>query len=233
MSTSNSWFAQGTEGEKFVEEQEAERRSAGSKDDVKGWRFKLAYDATGYIVPLDDLSFYFNEHQFQAKGSYYNYETCIKYLEGECPLCESGNRFAPVGVLSVIDLTEYKKKDGTMSKPRKKILVLKQGGRERFLRKQKKLGGLAFKKFEVYRAKDPKGEATGTEVEYMKDVDPELLKQFAPEGVDPVEWLKPYDYAELFAPKSATELRRCIGISDPVGSAESTPAPSKSLKDLL
>lgn len=231
-----TWFKTDEEGQKFVEEQEEKRRAAGSQDNTRSWRFKLAYDATGYIIPLDDLRFYFNEHQFQANGSYYNYETCIKDIEGECPLCESGNRFAPVGVMTIIDLTEYKKKDGTVSKPRKKIIVLKQGGRERFLRKQKKLGGLTFKKFELYRSKDPKGEATGTEIEYEKDVDPEVLRQFAPEGVDANEWLKPFDYEELFKPKSAAEIRRLIGISDPVGAVESAPdteESAKSLKDLI
>jgi len=231
-----SWFAKDAEGEKYVEEQEAKRKAAGGKDSVRSWRFKLAYEATGYIIPFDDLRFFFNEHQFQANGSYYNYETCIRDIEGECPLCESQNRAAPVGVMTVLDLTEYKKKDGTMSKPRKKIIVLKQGGRERFLRKQKKLGGLAFKKFEVYRSKDPKGEATGTEVEYEKDVDPEVLRQFAPEGVDVDEWLKPFDYEEIFKPKSASEIRRLMGISDPVGSSESTSnteEPAKSLTDLI
>lgn len=232
-----SWFAKGAEGEKFVEEQEEKRKSAGGNDNVRNWRFKLGYDSSGYIVPLDDLTFFFNEHQFQANGSYYNYETCIQDVEGECPLCENENRFAPVGVMSIIDLTEYKKKDGTMSKPKKKIMVLKQGGRERWLKRQKKLGGLAFKKFEVTRSRDKKGEATGTMEDYEKEVDPEILKQLAPSDVDANEWLKPYNYEELFMPKSAAELRKLIGISEPVGSSDSSgdyqEPEKKSIKDLI
>ena len=235
MSTSK-WFAKGEAGEKFVDEQEEKRKSMGGNQNTRNWRFKLPYDSTGYIIPLDNLTFFFNEHQFQANGSYYNYETCIQDIEGECPLCENDNRFAPVGVMTIIDLTEYKKKDGTMTGPTKKIMVLKQGGRERWLKRQKKLEGLAFKKFEVTRSKDKKGEATGTMEDYEKDVDPEVLKQFAPDGVDSSEWLKPYNYEELFAPKSATELRRLIGISDPVGASDSDlpfEPDKKSIKDLI
>lgn len=116
-------------------------------------------------------------------------------------------------------------------------MVLKQGGRERWLKRQKKLGGLAFKKFEVTRSRDKKGEATGTMEDYEKEVDPEILKQLAPSDVDANEWLKPYNYEELFAPKSAAELRKLIGISEPVGSSESgndyEEPEKKSIKDLI
>ena len=122
----------------------------------------------------------------------------------------------------------------------KKVMVLKQGGRERYLRKQDKLGGLAYKKFEVYRSNDKKGEATGTDVEYEKDVDPEKLKQLAPKDVNPDEWIQPFDYTEIFKPKTAAQLRAAIGLSEPVGVAESAPAdepakePAKAqLKDMI
>ena len=36
-----------------------------------------------------------------------------------------------------------------------------------------------MKKFELYRSKDQKGEATGTDADYEKDVDPEALKKLA------------------------------------------------------
>ena len=235
-----SWYKTGKDGQKYVEEKDKERREAGATNNVKGWRFKMGYGSTGNIVCLDDLTFFFNEHQYEANGSYYNYDTCIQDIEGECPLCESGCKIAPVGVVSIIDLTEYKKKDGTTTSPTKKVMVLKQGGRERYLRKQDKLGGLAYKKFEVYRSNDKKGEATGTDVEYEKDVDPEKLKQLAPKDVNPDEWIQPFDYTEIFKPKTAAQLRAAIGLSEPVGAAESAPAdeptkePAKAqLKDMI
>jgi len=215
-----SWFKQGEEGEKFLqEEKERRQKQAEASNNIKNWRFKLAKDVTGQVVFLDDLYFFFSEHQFYANDSYYNYETCIDDIEGECPLCENGNRPSIVAVTTIIDFTQHKKKDGTFTdKPTKKPMVLKQGGTERLLKRQKKLGGLTYRKFEVYRSSDPKGEATGTDIDYEKEVDVEDLKKFAPEGVDPNEWIKPFDYAEMFQPKTAPELRKILGIPEPAGS---------------
>lgn len=213
-----SWFKQGTEGEQFLkDEKEKRQRQAEASSNVKNWRFKLQKDHTGQVVFLDDLTFFFAEHQFYANDSYYNYETCIADIEGDCPLCENGNRSSIVAVTTVIDLTQHKKKDGTLTSPTKKPMVLKSGGTERLLKRQKKLGSLKYKKFEIYRSSDPKGEATGTDLDYEKDVDIEALKKLAPEGVDPNEWIKPFDYADMFEPKSANELRKILGIPDPVG----------------
>ena len=224
----------GKDGRSFFEEEKKRQAEQSSIGNVRGWRFKLNKDSTGYIVFLDDIDTFLLEHQFQANGSYYNYETCIRDIEGECPLCENGSNASLVSVSTIFDLTEYKKKDGTIAPPRKKIIVLKKGGTERFLRKQEKLEGLKFKKFELFRSSDQKGEATGTDVEFEKEVDPEVLRQFCPETEKFEEWIKPYDYNEIFKPKDAAEIRRLIGISDPVGTSESFQEPAKgSLKDMI
>lgn len=224
----------GKEGRSFFEEEKQRQMEQSATGNVKGWRFKLNKSATGYIVFLDDLDTFLLEHQFQANGSYYNYETCIKDIEGECPLCDSNNNPSLISVSTVFDLSEYKKKDGTIAPPRKKIIVLKKGGTERFLRKQEKLGGLKFKKFEIFRSSDQKGEATGTDAEFEKEIDSEVLRQFCPEKEKFEDWIKPYDYNEIFKPKEAVEIRRLIGLADPVGSSESFQEPAKgSLKDMI
>lgn len=224
----------GTDGRKFFEEEKQRQSEASTTGNVRNWRFKLNKSSTGYVVFFDDLDTFLLEHQFQANGSYYNYETCIRDIEGECPLCESGNNPSLVSVATIFDLTEYKKKDGTIAPPRKKIIVLKKGGTERFLRKQEKLGGLKHAKFEIYRSSDQKGEATGTDVEYEKVIDPEALREFCPENEKFEDWIKPFDYSEIFAPKSPAQIRAIIGMSEPVGSSESFEEPTKkSLKDLL
>jgi hypothetical protein len=234
-----NFLKSGDEGRKFFEEEKQRQKEQAEQGNVREWRFKLSPSSTGYVVFLDDIDAFLLEHQYSrnvnGKTNYYNYETCIRDIEGECPLCENGHNASLVSVASIIDFTEYTKKDGTKTGPRKKIIVLKKGGTERFLRKQEKLGGLKYKKFEIFRSSDQKGEATGTDVEFEKDVDVEVLKKFCPEGQDANEWIKPFDYAELFKPKSASEIRKLIGISDPIGSSESySDEPKKeSLADML
>lgn len=234
-----NFLKSGDEGRKFFEEEKQRQKEQAEKGNVREWRFKLAQSSTGYIVFLDNIDVFLLEHQysktFNGKINYYNYETCIRDIEGECPLCDNGNTASLVSVASIVDFTEYTKKDGTKTGPKKKIIVLKKGGTERFLRKQEKQEGLKYKKFEIYRSSDQKGEATGTEADFEKEVDPEVLKKFCPEGTDPNEWIKPFDYNELFKPKSAQEIRQLIGISEPVGSSETeTEEPKKeSLKDMI
>ena len=217
------WFKEGNEGEQFFEEEKERRKQEAATGNVKNWRFRLKKGQTGYVVFIDNLKFFMKEHQFYKDGNYYNYETCIEDIEGECPLCESGNRASVVAISTVIDLTEHQKKDGTTTGPTKKLMVLKQGGAEKFLKRQKKLDGLKYQKFEVYRSNDQKGEATGTDIDYEKEVDPEKLKQLAPEGTNPDEWIQPFNYAEIFQPNSAAELRKIIGVPEPVGSGGEEP----------
>jgi hypothetical protein len=77
----------GDEGRKFFNEERERQAEKTAGDNIKNWRFKLNKGATGYIIFFDNLDTFLLEHQFQANGSYYNYETCIRDIEGECPLC--------------------------------------------------------------------------------------------------------------------------------------------------
>lgn len=234
-----NFLKSGDAGRKFFEEEKQRQKDQAEQGNVREWRFKLSHSSTGYIVFLDDIDNFLLEHQYarivNGKTNHYNYETCIRDVEGECPLCDNGNTAALVSVATVVDFTEYTKKDGSKTTPRKKIIVLKKGGTEKFLRKQEKLGGLKYKKFELFRSSDQKSEATGTDADYEKDVDPDVLKKFCPEGQAPDEWIKPFDYAEIFKQKSAAEIRKLIGISEPVGSSEANPSDFKkeSLSDLI
>jgi hypothetical protein len=226
-----NFIKSGAEGRKFFEEESVRRAEQGN--DLKGNRFKLKKNSTGHIVFFDDLDCFFLEHQFFANNNYYNFETCIKDIEGECPLCENTGTPALVSVATVFDLTERTRKDGSIIKPGKKVIVLKKGGTERFLRKQEKTQGLKMKKFEIYRSSDPKGESTGTEIEFEKAVDIDALRQFCPENENFDDWIKPFDYSVLFAPKTVEELRKISGVGDPVGSAESKESAGAALHNLL
>ena len=236
-----SWLKQGSEGREFYQE-EKKRREQKAKEggDTKSWRFYLKKGGTGYVVFIDNLRTFLLEHQYKKGDNYYNYATCLRDIEGECPLCDNDNNPSLVSVTTIIDFTEHKKKDGSFTEPTKKLMVVKKGGTERLLKRQDKLGELKFKKFEIYRSDDDKAERTGTDIDYEKDVDPEVLKKFAPTGIDPDEWIKPFNYDEIFKPMTPAEMRAEIGLSEPVGAAESAPAdepakePAKTpLKDMI
>jgi hypothetical protein len=220
------------------EEKERKQKEFENSKNPKNYRFFMKKGTETSVVFIDDLLFVVNEHRFKKDGHYNNFETCVKDVEGECLICDADNRPYIAWVTTVIDLTPYTKKDGTEVTVSKKLMVVKQGGAEKLLRRQKKMGTLKGKKFTLSRSSDPKGEATGTDIEFDKDVDLDQLKQFAPEGIDQDEWITPFDYKELFKPKSIKELRQEMGISPPVGSdddhfEQQAPAQKKSIQDLV
>ena len=46
------------------------------------------------------------------------------------------------------------------------------------------------------------------------------MKKLVPKGTDAKSFLKPLNYEEIFAPKTAAELRKLVGGEEPVGSEE-------------
>jgi len=212
----------------YVEEekkkQEANKTSYAISD-VRNFRFYMKYGTEANIVFLDDLLFPAKEHQMKKivgdKQMTY-FETCIEDIEGECPPCENGVR-SFLGFASTIIHLDPVGKEGKEYPPTKKLIVIKQGAAENWLRRQKEYGSLVGKVFKLYRSTDSKSPTTGSDIDFKKDVDWEKLKQYAPEGTNPDEWIQPFNYAEIFQPKSAAELRKIIGVPEPVGSGGEEP----------
>jgi hypothetical protein len=70
--------------------------------------------------------------------------------------------------------------------------------------------------------------------EYIGKVDPKKLAKLAPTGENadsPEDWIQPYDYEEIFAPKEEEDLRKLVGGKAPVGSDEDDRKRSKSSKE--
>lgn len=179
-------------------------------------RLYMRPDSEATLVVLDDLLFPVREHEFKDARGWKKFETCIQEVEGECAGCESNLRSYLAFVTTVIHI-DPKKKDGTEQKPTKKLMVVKQGASKTWLKRQKEMGTLKGKAFKLERSGDTKSPTTGSNIEFKKDADMEKVKSLAPEGIDKEEWVKPYDYKEIFKPKSPKELRAALGIGDPVG----------------
>lgn len=210
-------FSNTEEAMNFLSEtEEKQKKNAAQGGDPRNFRFYMKYDTEANVVFLDDLLFPIVEHQLKDAKGYTIFETCIEELEGECPLCDSGMR-SFLGFASTVIHIDPVKKDGTKLSPTKKLIVIKQGAAKNWLRRQKEAGYLKGKVFKLYRSSDSKSPTTGSDIDFKKEADWEKVKKLAPEGVDPNEWLKPYDYKEMFKPKSAQELRTMMGISAPVG----------------
>lgn len=213
------WYKTGEEGSDQAKKKDEQRQRSFDTP----FRFWLPPDKGTRIVFLDTKGFFFSEHQFKVGGSWKNWETCITDIgEEDCPLCESGLTASYVCVFSIIDLSKYTDKRGNKVTAMKKLLVLKSMARVKVLKqKERREDNLTGCVFEVTRFKASEC-STGEDFEFLHRAAPEEVKETCPDGEDKEKWLEPFNYVEMFKPKSAEELRVVIGRAQPVG-AEDTP----------
>lgn len=217
-----SWYNTGEEGAAKAKD-EAEQRA---KDFSGPQRFWLAPDKSTKFVLLDSAGFFFKEHNYNKGGSWLNWETCLDDIgEEECPFCEGDYRYSFVAAFTIIDLSKYKsKKTGELVSARKKLIIFKSTAQSKILKQKERhendLKGCVFETTR-YTKKEC---STGEDFDFIKRATMEEIKELCPSGEDAEEFVKPYNYMEVFKPKSAEELRRILGLAAPVGS-EDGPAP--------
>lgn len=213
-----SWFQTGAEGvartKAHMEEQQRRLESSGPR------RFYLKYDTSAMVTFLDNMTFFLFEHNMKIGNNYHNYFTCIQDMDN-CPLCDADNNPSRIGVATVINHAEWVDNKGNTHKNEKQLFVCKGTALEKMLRQiDKRDGDLAFCVYDMARGKTKNECATGEDFEWRGRVSKAKLKaakNIIPEGANPDEFLTPFNYQEIFAPKSTEELRKIAGGEAPVG----------------
>jgi len=213
-----TWYSQGEEGRKNVE---AEQKRRQEQFDAPR-RFWLRPDANTDIVFLDSEGFFLKEHSYKSGGNWQNYETCIADMGEECAFCEDGHRSSYIAVFTVLDLSQFETKDKLKVTASKKLFVLKGLTIKKFLKKRDaRKGNITLAKFNTTRY-EAKEAATGTDFEFIQKLSVKqamaLRQKTGPYSMKEEEWLQPFDYMKIFAPKSPDELRRILGRPAAVGS---------------
>lgn len=244
MAEAAAWFKTGNEG--FERNQKLQEEQSQQYGPMRFW---LKPGNSAKLTFLDTEGFYFNEHNLKLNGKWGNYYTCLKDFS-ECPLCESGDRSGYVCAYTVIDHSEYETKSGKKIKNQKKLLIVRPAVINKLARRRETLeGNLQYGLFLFSR--DGQQEcSTGEDIEFIKRLEKKDILKFKPADgkMSDEEWLAPFDYMKLFAPKSVDELRRISGQAAPVGSdsysansskdsgfstAGAEPADEASIDDLL
>ena len=212
MSQGAEWYQTGNTGyERSKQIQEEQQAQYGPM------RFFIKPGNSAKLTFLDTEGFYFNEHNLKINGKWGNHFTCRKDFS-ECPLCDSGDRSGYVCAYTVIDHSEYETKNGRKVKNQKKLLVVRPAVMNKLARRREALeGNLTYGLFLFSR--DKKEEcATGEDIEFIKRMEQSNLLKFKPANMSDEEFLAPFHYMKLFAPKSVEELRKIVGQAPPVGS---------------
>jgi hypothetical protein len=180
------------------------------------------------ICFVDGLPFSYREHNFYANGSWRHWATCLIGTGQKCPYDEAGNRNYFVGAYTIIDMNEWKARDGTMHKNEISLYPTK-GDALKILKilAERRGGDLAGCVFYVSRTGD-KSPSTGNLLDFVEKLPTKKIK--VPFGNQLVERLVldtgdsktqkrfkftkpilPINYIEKLQPKSREEAEAFLG----------------------
>lgn len=146
------------------------------------------------------------EHQLRLNGHWRNWFTCLAPQGKPCPVCQSGDTARQIAAFTVIDHSRWKDKQGNWHQDEVKLWVVKTSSSTfKLIQKQAaKRKGLRGCVFTVSRLGD-KSSGVGDNYEYEEKVDEAQLVDSDGNS------LQPYNYLEVFKPKSGKELSAIVG----------------------
>ena len=145
------------------------------------FRFWVPKDKDASITFIDgnlvdgvlDVPFMY-EHNIMQNGKWGNFYICTQDVE-PCPICEGGSSPSYVGMLAVIDHSEYvSKKDGATHKDNVKLFVAKRDTIKTLQKLAVKRGGLRGCRFDVSRTGD-KSPSVGNMFDFIEKVSEEQM----------------------------------------------------------
>ena len=217
-----NWYSTGLIGQTKFKEMEALRQITSKQNNVR--RFKLKPGEKAKIIFLEHPYVWMYEHSVNVDGRWENF-TCTSDTE-TCPLCIMKNKQSTILVTTVIDTRKsVSGKTGKEYQYQKSLLVVKGKAIRAMLRQflEGTKMDLTHYIVEVERDSDKQSVACGEFFTLGNKVSVPKLEALAQkQGIDPKEYLKPYDYLTVLAPKSDKDLRTISGMGDPMGSEESS-----------
>lgn len=221
----SNWFSTGLAGMKKFKEMESLRAITANQSRVR--RFRLKPGEKGKIIFLDHPSLWLQEHTVKVNGNFENY-TCTDEIE-TCPLCMANVKRSPILVSTVIDCRKVtSEKTGKVYQFQKALYVAKGKAIRALMRQFLEANKVDLTHFavEVERDTDPKSVSCGEFFTEDKKVAVSTLEKIAAkmceDPKDAKEYLKPYDYMSILAPLPSSDLRRIVGLGEPLGGDSSS-----------
>jgi hypothetical protein len=218
------WFTKGKEGRKKAKQENEAAKSRGKNDP---WRVRLKNDESGVrLVFLDNPDFFLREHTLKMGPKKYINETCIQEFDNCSPCDHLGDMSSYEVVCSVIDTRSWKNKKEEVKKNQKKLLVCKSKARDILLRRvDQNDGNLQYCVVEFARGSAQNECGTGEDIVFLKKLTKKQVLSLMPPDVakeDRADWIEPFEYEKVFAPKTAEELRKLYGGSAVGGDDDET-----------
>lgn len=221
----SNWFSTGLAGMKKFKEMESLRAITANQSRVR--RFRLKPGEKAKIIFLDHPSLWLQEHTVKVNGNYENY-TCTDEIE-TCPLCMANVKRSPILVSTIIDCRKVtSEKTGKVYQFQKALYVAKGKAIRAMLRQFLEANKLDLTHYaiDVERDTDPKSVSCGEFFTEDKKIAVSALDKIAAkvneDPKDAKEYLKPFDYMTILAPLPNSDLRRIVGLGEPLGGDSSS-----------
>jgi len=210
-----SFIKKGAAAKKAIAEEEAKAEMR-KQEAGRMWRFRLRPGEDGQITFLDgeldedgmlDIC-YVHQHTVRVNGNWENFICTADVDQTQpCPICESGDRPSFVGLMTVIDHSEYTIEKGANAGKKvanqRKLFVAKQGTLKLLTKLAAKRGGLAGCAFDVSRTGD-KEPSVGNQFDFIQKFD--SYEEIAEELGLKLEEVQPANYEEELKYRSPEEL---------------------------
>jgi hypothetical protein len=179
--TKFGFIKRGAEAQAIIAQEEYRAKAREESNKNKIFRFYLPDNGESIITFLDgdlegivlDIPYYY-EHQIQMNGSWKNWFVCTQDTE-PCPICQSKNSPSYVGIMSVIDHSQYtSKSDNKIHKDEVRLFVVKRHTVKQLQKLAVKHGGLRGCTFDVSRIGDT-APAVGNMFDFTKKLTEEQL----------------------------------------------------------
>ena len=149
------------------------------------------------------------EHQLNIGGNWKNWFTCLG--AGKCPLCEAGEKPYFAGAYTIIEHSEYQDKKGVTHRNELTLFVCKTEVLRTIKHISKKRGGLKGLVLDIRRAANTDA-AVGSHFDYIGRCGEGGLPELPTVTGEPEEKeVKPFDYLEVFKPKSREKIMEIVG----------------------
>lgn len=205
--------------------------------------FYMPANVTKRIIFLDAAPFTFWQHSlYDITKSGKDKEICLKKnrIAQECPICDKEMWASMIGYFTVVDMGDVKRgpngvtlegwtsDKGVVYQFGKKLLGAKRGGKDKpgvlkkIARLAEKHGDLTGCVFDVYRS-GGKTETCGDEWDFVEKIEPGKIADYlkANGATDEnVTDLTPFNYTEVFEPKTVDELKAIVNGGSTGGSWE-------------
>lgn len=214
-----SFFKTGSAGRQESEKFEAQQKARAEQMRNMPREFWMSRGETQKVLFLDNPDFYVKRHSIKIRNSYEKV-TCIEDMGiGECPGC---SQKAPAYCIAatVITLTPVEDAKGNTYVYQKRVLCV-SGDSKKYLEKvQDKRGSLQYCIVELSRGTAENSPAVGA-YDYEGKISKEGFEKLKnnileakTNGDTPIaEYLKPFDYAKVFAPLPIADLHKMFGTS--------------------